>query len=179
MVLATIQTVRYQINVQVKMDHLNTSHMAVWTLKVMASQTSSMHAQQLQGAQSMTDMAVLITMRMVGLTMTELGSTVTDINRIGSKSKIAMAMELVITTVQIAVTQSLGLQEISNRVQVINSHSILANTKITTTMVLVIMRAISSLATFAPTITGHLIETVTDVKTATVTVQATHQMLAG
>ena len=143
----------------------------------MALPTSSMHAQPLQGAQSMTDMAVLITMRMVGQTMTELGFTVIDINRIGSKSKIAMAMESVITTVQIAVTQSLGLQVMLKQAQVINSHSILANTKITITMVLEIMRAISSQATFAPTITGPLIETVTDVKTAMATVQAIHQML--
>ena len=52
-----------------------------------------MLVQLIQAAQSMTDMVVLITMKMAGQTMTEHGFTATVISKIGSKSKTAMVME--------------------------------------------------------------------------------------
>ena len=136
-----------------------------------------MPARPLQAARFMIDMAVLIMMKMDGRIMMGHGFTAIVINKTGSKSKTATAMEWATTTGQIAVMQSLDLQEISRQALEINFHSTLVNTKITITTVMGIMKAIQLQATFARTITVLLTEIAMDAKTVMVMAQVIHQLL--
>ena len=128
--LAIIQQVPCPTTAQQNLVFRISSCKAVMTTSRTGLQMILMHAIPTQADRSSTVTAVRTSTRTGGQTTTEIGYTETDSNKIGSNPKTAMEMGLAITMASIVVMQCSVCPVRQKPAQVINSLTILVNTRI-------------------------------------------------